>query len=75
MPTETQPENTPLPPETTGETIHHHLSFWNSLTLGFAMVSPVVGLYAIMGVQTRMTGGGWLPALALCLAMQLLVAC
>ena len=57
-----------------GETLHRHLSFWNSLTLGFAMVSPVVGLYAIMGVQTAVTGGGWFPALALCLAMQLLVA-
>lgn len=38
------------------------------------MVSPVVGLYAIMGVQTAVTGGGWFPALALCLVMQLLVA-
>ncbi len=38
------------------------------------MVSPVVGLYAIMGVQTTVTGGGWFPALALCLVMQLLVA-
>ena len=56
------------------ETLHRHLSFWNSLTLGFAMVSPVVGLYAIMGVQTTVTGGGWFVALAICLAMQLLVA-
>jgi len=38
------------------------------------MVSPVVGLYAIMGVQTAVTGGGWFAALALCLVMQLLVA-
>lgn len=38
------------------------------------MVSPVVGLYAIMGVQTTVTGGGWFAALALCLVMQLLVA-
>ena len=38
------------------------------------MVSPVVGLYAIMGVQTAVTGGGWFVALAICLAMQLLVA-
>lgn len=38
------------------------------------MVSPVVGLYAIMGVQTVVTGGGWFIALAICLAMQLLVA-
>jgi amino acid transporter len=38
------------------------------------MVSPVVGLYAIMGVQTAVTGGGWFVALAICLVMQLLVA-
>jgi amino acid transporter len=62
------------PPSAAGETLHRHLSFWNSLTLGFAMVSPVVGLYAIMGVQTAVTGGGWFLALALCLIMQLLVA-
>lgn len=56
------------------KTLHRSLNFWNSLTLGFAMVSPVVGLYAIMGVQTTVTGGGWFPALAICLLMQLLVA-
>ena len=38
------------------------------------MVSPVVGLYAIIGVQTVVTGGGWFAALAICLVMQLLVA-
>ncbi|MBH0179653.1 MAG: amino acid permease [Nitrospira sp.] len=56
------------------EPLRRTLSLWNSLTLGFAMVSPVVGLYAIMGVQTTVTGGGWFVALALCLVMQLLVA-
>jgi len=56
------------------EILHRTLSFWNSLTIGFAMVSPVVGLYAIMGVQTTVTGGGWFAALAICLVMQLLVA-
>jgi len=50
------------------------LSFWNNLALGFATVSPVLGLYAIMGVQTAVTVGGWFFALAICLAMQLLVA-
>ena len=66
--------NPPATPAITGATLHRHLSLWNSLTLGFAMVSPVVGLYAIMGVQTAVTGGGWFVALALCLIMQLLVA-
>ena len=54
--------------------LHRSMSVWNSLTLGFAVVSPVVGLYAIIGVQTVVTGGGWFAALAICLVMQLLVA-
>ncbi len=58
----------------TSETLHRSLSLWNSLTIGFATVSPVAGLYAIIGVQTVVTGGGWFAALALCLVMQLLVA-
>lgn len=56
------------------EKLHRSLSVWNSLTIGFAVVSPVVGLYAIMGVQTAVTGGGWFAALVICLVMQLLVA-
>ena len=58
----------------TSETLQRSLTLWNSLTIGFATVSPVAGLYAIIGVQTAVTGGGWFPALALCLVMQLLVA-
>jgi amino acid transporter len=56
------------------EKLNRSLSVWNSLTIGFAVVSPVVGLYAIIGVQTVVTGGGWFGALAICLVMQLLVA-
>ena len=65
-----------LPPTTSNspETLHRSLSLWNSLTIGFATVSPVAGLYAIIGVQTVVTGGGWFAALALCLVMQMLVA-
>ena len=59
---------------TAPNTLHRSLSVWNSLTIGFAVVSPVVGLYAIIGVQTAVTGGGWFVALAICLVMQLLVA-
>ena len=58
----------------TSETLQRSLTLWNSLTIGFATVSPVAGLYAIIGVQTVVTGGGWFPALALCLVMQLFVA-
>jgi amino acid transporter len=54
--------------------LHRSMSVWHSFTLGFAVVSPVVGLYAIIGVQTTVTGGGWFAALAICLVMQLLVA-
>ncbi|TKB89580.1 MAG: amino acid permease [Nitrospira sp.] len=56
------------------EILNRSLSLWNSLTIGFATVSPVAGLYAIIGVQTVVTGGGWFGALALCLVMQMLVA-
>ena len=54
--------------------LNRSMSVWNSFTLGFAVVSPVVGLYAITGVQTTVTGGGWFAALIICLVMQLLVA-
>jgi len=66
-----------LPPAiatTAPDTLHRSLTVWNSLTIGFAVVSPVVGLYAIMSVQTAVTGGGWFAALPICLVMQLLVA-
>jgi amino acid transporter len=54
--------------------LNRSMGVWNSFTLGFAVVSPVVGLYAIVGVQTNVTGGGWFTALVICLMMQLLVA-
>jgi amino acid transporter len=66
-----------LPPATAStdaDKLNRSLTLWNSLTIGFATVSPVAGLYAIIGVQTVVTGGGWFSALALCLVMQLLVA-
>ena len=64
------------PTNTTSDagTLNRSLTLWNSLTIGFATVSPVAGLYAIIGVQTVVTGGGWFGALALCLVMQMLVA-
>ena len=66
-----------FPPATAtaaADKLNRSLTLWNSLTIGFATVSPVAGLYAIIGVQTVVTGGGWFAALALCLVMQLLVA-
>ena len=32
----------------TSDKLNRSMSVWNSFTLGFAVVSPVVGLYAIM---------------------------
>jgi amino acid transporter len=64
----------PATATSTPETLNRSLTLWNSLTIGFATVSPVAGLYAIIGVQTVVTGGGWFGALALCLVMQMLVA-
>src|SRR6266850_4013438 len=64
----------PATGSTAADKLNRSLSVWNSLTIGFAVVSPVVGLYAIIGVQTVVTGGGWFAALAICLVMQLLVA-
>src|SRR4026208_1425913 len=48
------------------ETLSRSLSLWNSLTIGFATVSPGAGLYAIICVQTGGTGGGWFGAPAAC---------
>ncbi len=56
------------------DSLNRSMTIWNSFTMGFAVVSPVVGLYAIFGLQTVVTGGGWFAALALCLVMQMLVA-
>lgn len=55
-------------------TLKRSMSVWNCFTLGFSVVSPVVGLYAIFGVQNLVTGGGWIAALILSLFMQLMVA-
>ena len=71
---QSQDSSSPVTATTAGDKLDRSLSVWNSFTLGFAVVSPVVGLYAIIGVQTVVTGGGWFAALAICLVMQLLVA-
>lgn len=71
---ESQDTFPPATATTAADKLNRSLSVWNSFTLGFAVVSPVVGLYAIIGVQTVVTGGGWFAALAICLVMQLLVA-
>ena len=73
-PPDTPPASAPDVVLVSGDKLHRSMSVWNSFTLGFAVVSPVVGLYAIISVQTTVTGGGWFGALVTCLVMQLLVA-
>ncbi len=43
--------------------------------MGFAVVSPVVGLYAVSQVGMSLAGGAWVWALPLCLLGQVLVVC
>src|SRR5687768_18130769 len=64
----------PMAAPATADKLHRSMSVWNSFTLGFAVVSPVVGLYAIIGVQTVVTGGGWFAALAIGLPWRFLLA-
>jgi amino acid transporter len=50
------------------------LSFWTNFAVGFAFISPVVGLYAIISLATFAAGPAWVWALFIVLAGQLLVA-
>jgi amino acid transporter len=50
------------------------LSFWTNFAVGFAFISPVVGLYAIIALATFAAGPAWVWALFIVLAGQLLVA-
>jgi amino acid transporter len=50
------------------------LSFWTNFAVGFAFISPVVGLYAIIALATFAAGPAWVWALPIVLIGQLLVA-
>lgn len=50
------------------------LSFWTNFAVGFAYISPVVGLYAILSLGTFAAGPAWIWALPIVLCGQLLVA-
>ena len=43
----------PVTGTTAADKLNRSLSVWNSLTIGFAVVSPVVGLYAIISLACR----------------------
>jgi len=50
------------------------LSLWSSFAVGFATVSPVVGIYAVMSLGAIHMGAAWVWIVPICLLMQLLVA-
>lgn len=54
--------------------LHRGLSLWSSFSVGFATVSPVVGIYSVMSLGAMSAGPSWVWIVPLCLALQLLVA-
>ncbi|MDF9906711.1 APC family permease [Pseudomonas laurylsulfatiphila] len=54
--------------------LHRGLSLWSSFSVGFATVSPVVGIYSVMSLGAVSAGPSWVWIVPLCLALQLLVA-
>ena len=54
--------------------LHRGLSLWSSFSVGFATVSPVVGIYSVMSLGAMNAGPSWVWIVPLCLALQLLVA-
>ncbi len=54
--------------------LHRGLSLWSSFSVGFATVSPVVGIYSVMSLGAMNAGPSWVWIVPLCLALQFLVA-
>ncbi|MCX5213828.1 APC family permease [Kitasatospora sp. NBC_00240] len=55
--------------------LRRSLGVLGNISMGFAVVSPVVGLYAVSQVGMSVAGGAWVWALPLCLLGQVLVVC
>ncbi|MFJ8042385.1 APC family permease [Kitasatospora sp. NPDC096147] len=53
--------------------LRRSLGVLGNVAMGFAVVSPVVGLYAVAQVGMSVRGGAWVWALPVCLLGQLLV--
>ncbi|MFF2073386.1 APC family permease [Kitasatospora sp. NPDC058162] len=53
--------------------LRRSLNVLGNISMGFAVVSPVVGLYAAVQVGMSVAGGAWVWALPLCLLGQCLV--
>ncbi|MFJ8623934.1 APC family permease [Kitasatospora sp. NPDC093550] len=71
-------ENTPSDDDTLAalgyrQELRRSLSVLGNISMGFAVVSPVVGLYAAVQVGMSVAGGAWVWALPLCLLAQCLV--
>lgn len=50
------------------------LRFWTNWALGFAFISPVVGLYTVVALGAQTAGAAWVWTLPIVLSGQLLVA-
>src|ERR1700743_1258863 len=55
--------------------LRRSLNVLGNISLGFAVVSPVVGLYAVAVVGLGIAGPAWVWALPVCLLGQSLVVC
>ncbi|MFI9326625.1 APC family permease [Kitasatospora sp. NPDC052868] len=53
--------------------LRRSLGVLGNISMGFAVVSPVVGLYAVSQVGLSVAGGAWVWALPVCLLGQMLV--
>lgn len=54
--------------------LNRSLSFWTTWALGFAFVSPIVGLYTVVALGATTAGPAWVWALPIVIVGQLLVA-
>ncbi|WP_236201970.1 APC family permease [Pseudomonas pseudonitroreducens] len=50
------------------------LNLWSSFSVGFATISPVVGIYSVMSLGAMSVGPSWVWVVPLCLLLQLTVA-
>ncbi|WP_441246822.1 APC family permease [Kitasatospora sp. McL0602] len=55
--------------------LRRSLGVLGNISMGFAVVSPVVGLYAVAQLGMSIYGGAWVWALPVCLLGQMLVVC
>lgn len=50
------------------------LKLWTNFAIGFAFISPVVGLYTVVALATQTAGPAWVLAMPVVIGCQLLVA-